>query len=69
MKWYAIPLRADGTESLGTIGVLTGEYKCKETFLRYRVRPHGDPGKSYQLYTKDSDWRKQGTVTLPAGAR
>jgi hypothetical protein len=37
MKFFAIPLRADGTEYMGTEGVLSGEYQSAKNFIKYNL--------------------------------
>jgi hypothetical protein len=49
MRYGAIPLRADGSERMGTEGVLTGDYASPDNFIRYRVRPYGTPGTTYHI--------------------
>ena len=77
-KWWAIPLNDDGREMLGTHGSVTvngkyilaaslpGNYKSRETCIRYLVKPYGIPGVTYQLYirTDNANWIPQGKVTV-----
>ena len=53
-KYFAIPLREDGTERLGTEGVFVGEYLSHQNFLRYRVAPNATNPYGYAIYLKSS---------------
>lgn len=71
-KYFAIPLRADGTEELGTFGVLTGNYGSYETFVRYLFGRYSCTETRYNVYTvHNQTWHlvradARGTTTLPA---
>lgn len=69
-KFYAIPCRDNGTERMGTEGVLRGdegEYQTMRTFLRYRVEPCGQPGVKYNIYNlwPSGHWNLLASVILP----
>lgn len=63
-KWFAIPLRTDGTECIGTTGVLTGNYASKQSMLRYCVNKYGVSGTTYVLYIKGNSWMHKGLHTV-----
>jgi hypothetical protein len=57
-KYLAIPLRDDGTERLGTEGVLSGQYDSTVAFLRYCVRRYAQPGTVYVIYRLDDQGKR-----------
>jgi len=62
MKLYAIPKRADGTDSLGTFGVMSGEYQSVRNFIRFNVSKNAKAWTTYSLWrkTSSSGWKKLG---------
>ncbi len=52
MKIIARPLRADGVEELGTLGVVSGNYQSVENFLRYN-RQHLTSLHGYIIYRSE----------------
>lgn len=57
MRVFARPLRADGTEYMGTEGVISGDYQTLATFNRYSFRHHGLAGFTYNVYrVTDGRW-------------
>lgn len=62
-KWWAIPLRPNGQEKMGTEGCLCGYYTSKRTFVRYLLNPYGQPGTLYNLYirTSNGEWILKGS--------
>lgn len=54
-SWAAVPLREDGTERPGTMGLLTGEYVSRDNFCRYRVGRNGEAGRRYAIYKRVGD--------------
>lgn len=60
MKYFGIPVRKNGTDEMGTIGVVSGEYQSCQNFIRYN-RKHFDSDTLYAVYYKTSqNWRFQG---------
>lgn len=59
MKFYAIPVRSNGRDQLGTCGIISGEYKSLQNFIRYN-RKYMDNDKLYAVYIKSNDWNFQG---------
>ena len=59
-RYFAIPQQADGTDRMGTDGVLAGEYQSLDNFKRFNRR-HTKPNTTYNLYLKTSnDWIQRG---------
>lgn len=59
-KYYAIPQQADGSDRMGTEGVISGEYKDLHNFKRFNHK-YAKRGTTYNLYLKtDSDWVSRG---------
>ncbi len=52
MRILACPLRADGTESLGTLGVISGDYQTVRNFKRYN-HSHLTNIYGYVIYRND----------------
>lgn len=49
-KFWAIPIRDNGMEKLGTDGVLIGRYASIGNFVRFMMLKHGRPGITYNIY-------------------
>ena len=73
MKFYAIPVRENGRDQMGTCGVISGEYKSVHNFIRYNHKHFADNA-MYSVYIKtdhissgsSNGWKFQGFHhTLP----
>lgn len=49
MKYIAFPVRKNGRDQVGTIGMIYGQYQSVQNFLRYN-RKNFDDDKLYAVY-------------------
>lgn len=73
MRYCARIAKEDGSDTLGTMGVLTsreGQYGSLQAFVRYTVKRYGQSGTTYNLYriSPNYEWYPAGTLRTHYGA-